>query len=293
MAAPLLGEDFLKRLRRLALRARRARVRREGEHRTRRLRGGFVEFSDHRRYVAGDEFRAIDWNLAARLGQFFVKQFARDESLRVALLVDGSASMGIGDPTKGEAARRIAAAVGAIALLSGNRVRAAVFADGEAREGPELASAAAVPRLLDFLGGAPAGTGTRLEAVLSGWRRAHPRPSLLLLFTDLMDQEGARRALAALAGRGFDLGVVQVLAPEEAAPDLRRLKRVRSVETGEEEEVRFGEGAAAEYAGLLDAWIRDWGRAIRDAGGRHLVVRSDGPIEGIVLRVLREEGWLK
>ncbi|MEK7270210.1 MAG: DUF58 domain-containing protein [Planctomycetota bacterium] len=293
MPEPLLTEDFLRRLKRLALLAARSRVRREGEHRTRRLRGGFVEFADHRPYAAGDEFRYIDWNLYGRLDALFVKQFARDESLRISLLVDASASMALGDPPKGLVARRIAAAVGAVALFGSNRVLPAVFADGSVREARELDGPAALPALLEFLSSAPAGRRTNLASALPGWLRRHPRSTLLLLVSDLADQEDARGAFKAMLGRGFDVGVIQILSSEDLAPDLVSMRRLRSVETGEEEDAAFGPGASAEYSRLVDEWIADWGRALENAGGRHVVVTNRQPLEEVVLKILRGEGWLK
>ncbi|MBE0697571.1 MAG: DUF58 domain-containing protein, partial [Anaerolineaceae bacterium] len=73
MSERLFSEDFLRRLERLALVARHASVgKTQGERRSPK-RGQSVEFSDFRPYVAGDDFRRIDWNAYARLERFFIK----------------------------------------------------------------------------------------------------------------------------------------------------------------------------------------------------------------------------
>lgn len=107
----LFDEAFLRRLEALRLAVRRAvSGRREGERLTRR-RGGSSAFTSHRSYSQGDEFRAIDWNLYGRLGQLYVKEFARDEALPVRLLVDTTLSM----TPKFDFARRLGAALALVA----------------------------------------------------------------------------------------------------------------------------------------------------------------------------------
>jgi len=107
----LFDEDFLRTLEGLRLAVRRAVTgRREGERATRR-RGGSEEFVTHRAYSQGDEIRAIDWNLYGRLGQLYVKEFARADALPVALAVDTSLSM----TPKFDFARRLGAALALVA----------------------------------------------------------------------------------------------------------------------------------------------------------------------------------
>jgi uncharacterized protein (DUF58 family) len=110
-AAELFDEEFLRKLETLRLAVRRALSgRREGERASKR-RGGSVDFASHRTYVQGDEFRAIDWNLYGRLGQLYVKEFAKQEALPVALAVDTSLSMA----PKFDFARRLGAALALVA----------------------------------------------------------------------------------------------------------------------------------------------------------------------------------
>ena len=112
----LFDETFLRKLEALRLAVRRSIAgRREGERLTRR-RGGSSGFVAHRSYTQGDEFRSIDWNLYGRLGQLYIKEFAREESLPVRLFVDPSRSM---EP-KFDFARRLGAALALVANQEGN-----------------------------------------------------------------------------------------------------------------------------------------------------------------------------
>ena len=115
----LFDEAFLRKLEGLRLAARRAvNGRREGERLTRK-RGGSSEFVSHRPYAQGDDLRAVDWNLYGRLGQLYVKEFAREEALPVRIAVDTTASMA----PKFDYARRLAAALALIANEESPSVR--------------------------------------------------------------------------------------------------------------------------------------------------------------------------
>src|SRR5512138_3129396 len=100
----LFDESFLRRLEAMTLVARQVRSGQwQGERRSPK-RGQSVEFADYRNYVAGDDFRLVDWNAYARLERFFLKLFVEEQDLTMHLLVDTSRSMdwppeGNGQPT--------------------------------------------------------------------------------------------------------------------------------------------------------------------------------------------------
>lgn len=115
----LFDEAFLRKLESLRLAARRAvNGRREGERSTRK-RGGAADFVSHRPYAQGDDLRAVDWNLYGRLGQIYIKEFAREEALPVRIAVDTTASMA----PKFDYARRLAAALALVANEESPTVR--------------------------------------------------------------------------------------------------------------------------------------------------------------------------
>jgi uncharacterized protein (DUF58 family) len=107
----VFDERFLRKLEALRLAVRRSiSGRREGERLTKR-RGGSADFTSHRSYTQGDEFRAIDWNLYGRLGMLYVKEFTREEALTVRLVIDTSLSMA----PKFQFAQRLGAALALVA----------------------------------------------------------------------------------------------------------------------------------------------------------------------------------
>ena len=90
---PLLDQELMASLQRLALSA--PRVQRgtfAGEHRSRR-RGASPEFADFKSYSPGDDIRRVDWNLYARFDELFVRLSEVTTDLTVHILLDASASM--------------------------------------------------------------------------------------------------------------------------------------------------------------------------------------------------------
>src|SRR6516162_7032819 len=126
---PLLEPAFLHRLEQLELVSRKIFLgRMKGERRSKR-KGQSVEFADYRNYVVGDDLRFLDWNLFARLERLFLRLFMEEEDLHFYVLIDHSASMGFGDPTKVHYAKQVAAALGFVGLVNLDRVVVEAFND--------------------------------------------------------------------------------------------------------------------------------------------------------------------
>ena len=122
----LLTKDFLARLATLEIVSRRLRRGQfRGERRSVR-RGSSVEVADPRPYGAGDDLRFLDWHLLGRLDTLWIKLFEEEEDRVIQLLLDSSASM---EGEKLAFARKVAAAMGYVALGRSDRVSVARLAD--------------------------------------------------------------------------------------------------------------------------------------------------------------------
>jgi hypothetical protein len=107
----VFDESFLRKLEALRLAVRRSISGRRAGERLSKRRGGSSDFTSHRSYTQGDEFRAIDWNIYGRLGLLYIKEFTREEALTVRLAIDTSTSMA----PKFEFAQRLGAALALVA----------------------------------------------------------------------------------------------------------------------------------------------------------------------------------
>src|SRR5687768_10295781 len=156
-ATPLLSPALLAQLEKLELVTRRIfRGRMKGERRSKR-KGQSVEFADFRNYVPGDDLRFIDWNTYARLDRLFLKMFLEEEDLHFFALIDASASMDFGEPTKLYYAKQLAAALGFIGLVRADRVRIETLATTHKNPGPVLRGRASLWRMMEYLEGVQAG----------------------------------------------------------------------------------------------------------------------------------------
>ena len=116
----LLDNQTLARLERMRLNpTRRLTVRSRGEHLSGKG-GTSTEFTDYRDYVAGDDVKAVDWNIFSRLHRPYVKLYRHEEEMHVVSIVDASSSMQFDG--KFERARQLAAAFGLMGLMNVERV---------------------------------------------------------------------------------------------------------------------------------------------------------------------------
>jgi len=132
-----------------------------------RLPAGGTELAGHRDYAPGDDYRSVDWNLAARHDELLVKQFAGEADCPTYILLDCSRSMSLSRPSKLDVARRIVLALAYVALRRPVRPDRPVGEDREAGPVPPRAYRA---RGADRSGGGGRGVGRRVPATWAGGR---------------------------------------------------------------------------------------------------------------------------
>src|SRR5438067_8852950 len=89
---PMMPREIVRQVRRLQLRARRAVEDLLGGEYHSVFKGTGIAFEEVREYQAGDDVRAIDWNVTARMGHPFIKRYVEERELTVMLLLDCSGS---------------------------------------------------------------------------------------------------------------------------------------------------------------------------------------------------------
>ena len=308
MPSPLLTPELLRRLEQFQLlAARRAKSSARGERRS-RARGQSVEFADYRTYVHGDDFRYLDWNLYGRLERLFLKLYEEERELPVRIFLDASESMTFGEPRKFDFARQVAAAVGYVALSGFDRVSVIPFpaVSGEPGSDPasrtaELAARAALrsvrgkksaiqffQNLATLTAGGPANLN---EALRRGALEAR-QAGLAVVLSDFLDPAGYEAGLTALVGRGFQVDLVQILAPDELSPGTFGDLRLVDSETGGTQEVTFGRYRLKRYQQTVQNFIQRLREFCQARGINFFSVSSKTPLEELLLRQLRKaEVW--
>ncbi|MBI2152450.1 MAG: DUF58 domain-containing protein [Candidatus Rokubacteria bacterium] len=283
----LLTGDFLVQLERLALVSKRTfRGRVKGERKSPH-RGSSVEFVDYRPYGVGDDLRYVDWNIFGRLDRLYLKLFVDEEDLCLHLLLDASASMDFGAPTKREYGCRLAAAFGFVALVNYERVGIGIVRDRVTEGWSPTRGRTQVLPFLGFLGRVRAGGATGLNEGLASYARKCRDAGLAVVISDLLDPGGYESGLRALQEQRFDVHMVHLLAPEEMNPSFSGDLRLRDAETGEVRELTFDGEARRSYRRRLQEFLDAAERFCRSREISYHRVTTDTPVEEFVLRQLK------
>jgi uncharacterized protein (DUF58 family) len=156
------------------------------------FRGTGIEFESVRPYEPGDDVRAIDWKVTARVGEPFIKTYVEDRTLVLQLLVDTSRSMDFGsrDKSKREAAAEVCALLALVAGRNQDQVGLCLFADEPGLHLVPKKGQHHVLRLIREVMAAPAtGRGSALAPVLEHQLRHLKRRSLVLVVSDFLGNE--------------------------------------------------------------------------------------------------------
>ena len=199
------------------------------------FKGRGMAFSEVRPYQPGDEIRAIDWNVTARMGEPFIKVFSEERELTALIAVDRSASQdaGFSAQAKAEVSAEIAALLVFSALENGDRAGLLLFTDRIERYVPPRRGKKHGLRLItEVLAFRPQGRGTDLTAALGHLTTAQRRKAVVFVVSDFL-AAGYENALAVMARRHDVVPVVVTDPVEEKLPDLRGLWPVTDAESGE------------------------------------------------------------
>lgn len=265
-AAPLLDQALIRQLRRLSLAASGELLAGFGGEHSVGASGQDPEFADYRAYTPGDDLRMIDWNVYARLRELFVKTSPGQGRIALSLLIDCSRSMAFGDPEKLDFAKRVAAQLGAIALLGGDSARVHQLRDGGAEPGAELQGERSIERLVLELDGIVAGGGTDLEASANHYRRLGAQRGLVVVIGDLLSATDPERALPRFAARGGSVAVLHVIDPLEESPSLAGSLELVDAETRGRLHITVTPRLRERYAAAFAARARSVEQACVQAG---------------------------
>lgn len=282
--------DALSRTRILPLEAEASRG--SGERRSRK-KGSGIEFVDYRPYEAGDDLRHIDIRVKGRLGINVVRQHAVHQQLSVTIVLDGSASMRIGAPTKFEIAAQTAAILAYAGLVGGDRVQILVVSGGRVEPSGWTGGVRQFDRLVGFLGSRRAGPGTFIEPLERAGLEYGPPRSLVVVLSDWMIDDPAR-AFRRLRGPGHELLAIRVLDPGEAdpaglGPDALRLV---DAETGTIREIVLSPDVRRQYLAMFDEWTGELRRLAAANNSRLVSMLTTDRLDHLATREWRRIGLL-
>lgn len=193
--------------------------------------GSGLEYAQSRPYEAGDPIKQMDWRLTARTGKPYVKEYEALKRTNVLLLLDTSASMGVGSTrlTKHDLGVWLAAAIG---LIAQRRLSpTAVIGAGErtTRFEPSLLASdlwQALEPLRSSSDTEQTALGERLNDVVVRARRS----SVIVVISDLHDPDAV--PAIRLAAQRHDVIVLELRDPVEHGRLRAGYFRGREAETG-------------------------------------------------------------
>jgi uncharacterized protein (DUF58 family) len=280
--------EFLHKLERLRLIAKRLSwANGGGEHPSSR-KGFSLEFSDYRRYQPGDDLRYVDWNIYRRLDRLLLKVFIAEEEMNVYLLVDTSRSMAEGAPPKIDYAKKVAAALGYIGLKNLDRVGGSSFAS--ALQAPLTLGRGRkqILSLFRFLSKLSCEGETNLRSAIHSFTNLFPHPGLVIIVSDLFDPAGWRAGIEELAIKKYQLLVIHILDPQELNPEPWGDVALNDVESGRERRLFMDADMVRRFRAELTQYFREIETVCAAHRIDYLRTTTQTPFDEFVLQTLRQ-----
>jgi len=198
------------------------------------FKGQGIEFDEVREYIPGDDVRAIDWNVTARMGHPFVKRFSEERELTVLFLVDISGSQGFGSNrrSKAEVAAEMCCLLALSAIKNADKVGLVLFSDRIEKSIPPRKGRTAVMRIVrEVLAAEETRRPTNISEALGFLNNVQKRRAVVFLVSDFMD-EGYEPRLR-VAARRHDMICCPVSDPREHDLPAVGLLEVQDAESGD------------------------------------------------------------
>ncbi len=298
-----------------------------GERASRKLRPS-LDFSDHRPYASGDDFRYVDWQAYARHEDLFVKLGEAPQRINVHILLDASPSMAWApsrdyirtssqsaserrlQATKWDTARRVAGALAYLGLASGERISITSFADTlNETFGPTQGKRQVTPTLQYLSDLIPAslrgnadGTITGLAHSLNDYARLRMNGGLLVIISDLIDNKPGKlvdsadaliEGLRHLIPPRWQVLVMHLMTTEEIQPSVMGDFDLQDIETDQFMPLHIDGDVLAQYSSRIEQWCAGLKAGCTRRGATYSRILAEWPLEKKVVPYLRQQGLLQ
>lgn len=262
-------------------------------------KGFSVEFAEHRAYAPGDDPRHLDWRVIAKRDRYYIRQYVEETNLRATLLVDRSGSMGYtGEEaaehrgrrlSKFDYARRLAAALAYVMIRQQDAVGLVTFDQAVQHYLPARGRPDQVRQILQTLYDGEVGEPTAIAPVLHEIAERIPRRGLVILISDLFDdEEDILEALHHFAYHRHELIVLHVMAEEERTFPFRSVSRFYDLEEAGADLPLDPLALRTEYLENLARFTRRLEAGCGELKADYIPVNTRDKIEDTVIRYL---GW--
>ena len=250
-------------------------------------KGSGTTFADYAEYYFGADYRAIDWRVYGRFESLVIKLFELEEDATIYLLLDSSRSM----ETKFLYARKLAAALGYIALR--NLDRLAVYAMADTLE-PLLDACRGGAKTLQFLRALERadtfGGDTQFNACTRLFQARHRRRGLVIVVSDFLFPGGFDEGLHYLQFNKHEVYCLQVQDRRDTQCDWKGDVELECVETGRRRRVTVSPSDARRYHQAVLDWNDRLRTCCAQCGIGLTSTSTEPPFESVIQDMLRRGG---
>lgn len=226
-------KDILKKVKRLEIKTRRmVESTFAGEYHS-AFKGQGLEFDEVRLYQFGDDIRSIDWNVTAKTGEVYIKQFREEREQTLFVLFDVSKSEDFGREAENKLVigTEIAAILSFSAMKNNDKIGLLTFSDQIERFfSPKKGRKHILSIIRGLLQSDPASRLTDLKNAIDFVRKTVKRHSIVIVISDFLD-EGYERALTQLSRR-HEVILIRLFNPDEVMKRGIGTIPVRDTESG-------------------------------------------------------------
>lgn len=229
------------------------------------FKGKGIEFFEVREFEEGDDIRAIDWNVTARMCYPFVKTYLEERELTVYLLIDLSSSQEFGTSSKSK--RNLSAIISALiafsALKNNDNVGLILFTDKVEKHLPPKKGKDHIMHILrEILFFQPKEKKTNIKNALTFLGKVCTKRAIIFLISDFFDSGFEKDAK--IISKKHDLIAIQTIDQGEENIEINGLISSEDIETGEsffldfssKKVKEFFKNKIAEFQNRLESFFR-------------------------------------
>lgn len=256
------------------------------------FKGKGIEFDEVKEYQPGDDVRTIDWNVTARMGHPYVKNYREERELTVMLIVDGSSSSRFGtvNKTKAMLIAEIAAVLTFSAMKNNDKVGLLYFSDDvDTFLAPKKGSRHALRIIRELVISPTLNRKSNLDRALAYLGKVQQRRAVCFILSDFICPDFSHEL--AIISRKHDMIAIAISDPYEIAFPNINLAMMTDLETGSKRLIDTG------YNPLLKSYHDSAARKlsqIKDLMGHNsggfIDVRTDQPYLEAIKRFFKSRG---
>lgn len=259
------------------------------------FKGKGIEFEEVREFQPGDEERSLDWNVTAKMGHPYVKNFREEREQTVMLIVDVSSSTRFGSTNKTK--NKLIAEIGALfafsAIENNDRVGLITFSDAvDLYLSPKKGTRHVLRIIRELLVSPESGKGTNLAQALAFFGEVQNRASICFVISDFMCPDF--NSEFSILAKKHDLIAVSVIDPYEQSFPNVNLAELSDLETGKGQLIDTGDSSRRrQFVDSSEKHLKDIKKLADKCGSGFIDIRTDKPYLPAIQQFFKKRGRAK